>query len=159
MPLFKDSPARVIRAYLYTTNLVVPSPAAGADKVPWVGYLFLKRTQKTHDDAIFIENTTPISDGRDMISGEDFQHHGIMITVRTLDVERGYLRCKAIEAWLTEELGRTTVIINMGQPDERRYMIDNFHVSTPTTPIGVEEESERMRHTLNGLMTFTEIVT
>lgn len=147
-----NSPALVIRKYLISTGVVIDKPPTGLPD--WIVYAHKLSADGTPNNAVGVMNTSPIEGPRDMHSGEKFFHEGIQIMVRSSTQEAGYLKCKAIQLWLSEHLKNTDV--TMGATAVVR--LHAFTITTGVTYVGEEEKLLRHFHSLNGIVAMTETV-
>lgn len=148
------TPADILRAYLLTTGEVVDLPVDPSVPVEslsdWIVYANKMRAERTPDNAVAVVNTAPVKDARAM-RGPLILHDGIQVMVRSRDQVLGFLKCKALENYLSEDLYLQTITL-----DSSTYVLECFSVVVPTTFIGEEEQTERQFHTLNGKFAFRQ---
>ncbi len=142
--LLLDSPARAIQQLLVDLSFgVLPSTAQSASDWP----IFSPIRPDNPDSVIAVNDTAGTSDGRSMIDGEQWEHHGIIITVRSSVSSAAYTKSRAIKNGLDKSVYSTSVTVGSNV-----YLIQS--VSTRPGPIylGFEPKTKRELYTINAVV-------
>lgn len=108
----------------------------------------------TPDNRIVVNDTTPVSDGREMIFGEQIQHDGVQVMVCARDHLTGWPKSKAVRRALDEECYDSAV--TLGGSD---YLVHS--VSTQNLlPLGKGESpsTRRRKFSINALLTYQRVL-
>ncbi len=104
------------------------------------------------DNVITCYDTAARSDGRSMIDGEQWEHHGILIRVRAKDHPTGQAKARAVRKTLDEGVLDYTITIGGSS-----YLVHSFS-GTSIMTLGKEvPSSKRSLFTINCLVTITPL--
>lgn len=141
------SPAKVMQQLLIDLDLAA-SKASG-DPYP----CFYSNQPDTPDNCFTVYNTEGRVQGRDQISGEPLEVHGIQVRLRDTDVETGDNKINLVAQTLSA-VARQDVII-----DSEIFLVHALTQSGNPIYIGLDApNSKRVVWTLNLLMTVTQVV-
>lgn len=138
------SPPEILQKALVALSLgTLPSSSQGSSDWPiWYGTL-----PNDPDNAIFCQGTAGIPDGRIMNDGEQQEHFGVTVTVRSNSYADGYAKARAIKTNLDENILRTSVTVSANV-----YLVHSISTRPGPLAIGKEEASKRELFTINMTM-------
>ncbi len=135
------SPAEVIRWLLVALELGT-DPADGA---AWPVYATNEPNEP--DNCITVYDTTGISDGRSMMDGALWQHHGFQVRVRAKDHHAGWVKADAIRTAMAEQACQRTV-----SRDGKRYLVWSINKIGLVLVLGIDNPtSKRQLFTVNAV--------
>tara|TARA_R110002020_G_scaffold12409_6_gene45512 strand:- start:19518 stop:19967 length:450 start_codon:yes stop_codon:yes gene_type:complete len=109
MAVLTDSPASIVKQYLIDESAGV-DPVTSSDDWPiFVGTL--PDDENVKDKALAVFDTSARKDGRDIETGETFEHFGVQVLIRSNNYVTGWARLKLVMDKLDVALG-TSVIYN-----------------------------------------------
>jgi len=93
MANLSDTSCLILKTYLVAQELFT-LPSSSGD---WPLYeMSLPDGNNVEDNAACVNDSQDVINSRDMSSGENFKHYGIIIQLRALDYETGYLKLKSV---------------------------------------------------------------
>lgn len=138
-----SSPADIIRQLLIDLSL---GSESGNDWPIYTGFLI-----DLPDNAICCYDTAGKLDGR-IMQGEQIEHEGIQVRVRSSSYVEGWEKVKAIAIALDAQR-RSEVSID----SDNVFLIHNISRTGSIIPLGVEETDKRRHHfTVNAITTITK---
>ncbi len=141
------APADVLRQLLIDLGLGVE---AGNTWPIFVGFLN-DEDQNIPANALCVYDTSGKLDGRIMQTGEQVEHPGIQIRIRSLEYPVGFEKAKNITLALDAV---RHVLVTVGAD---LYLIQNVSRAGAIIPLGVESTEQRRFHfTVNAMLTLTE---
>lgn len=147
--MIDHSPAEILMKHLIANGIVFP---VSVPVVAWQAYL--NGFPDTPDKIVGFNDTTGEKDGRLML-GPTIFHPGIQIRTRSeANGQRtGFKKMSEISAFI-DSIKMVTVTFT---GPTKSYKIHACRHTTPVIPIGVEQGNLRFLHSLNLLITITEI--
>lgn len=136
----QHSAADVIRYLMVAQGLGV-LPSAGGSWPIYVG-----TEPETPDNCLTVYNTTPVKDGRYMVSGQVAQHYGVLVRVRGVNQQTIAAKAEEVKAVLTEQVQLATVDVGPSL-----YLVQSLSLASGPIYIGAEPEGERELATVNFL--------
>jgi len=102
------------------------------------------------DECVTVYDATWRADGRDMGAGETYWHYGVQIRLRARLQPAGWLKARAIQVALDQNVDMAKVIVNAGGP--AAYIIQAV-TGTAVMYIGQDvPKTKRHIHTMNPLL-------
>lgn len=143
----RKSPAKIMQKLLIDLGLA--STVASGNTYP----CFFSNEPDSPDNCFTTYNTDGRLQGRDMVSGEPLEVHGVQIRLRDIDVENGDDKLNGVAQRLST-VQRVEVSIG-----SYIFLVHAITQASTVMPIGFEAPvSKRAIWTLNLLMTVTQIV-
>lgn len=105
--LLLHSPADVVRQLLVDLGLGIDY---ADDRTDWA--LFASGEPDLPDNCITVYDTTGLDEGREMVSGERQEHHGLQIRVRSKTQAVGFAKARDISVALDEDVYQETVAVD-----------------------------------------------
>jgi hypothetical protein len=144
------SPADIVRHILI--DLGEGSDPGAGTSAPGAWPVYSPKEPSTPDNVITIKNTTPKLDGRSHVDGEQVEHSGFQVRVRSQDTLVGYPKAASIRKTLNEQAINVVV----------RIASAVYHVQCVSRvsliPLGEESPSSRRTvYTLNGLIVINRV--
>jgi hypothetical protein len=147
------TPATILAAVLIQSNYGVRPSAVPMGQVP-VWPVYVGHLPPTPDEAICIYDTTGYREGRIQYSGETVRKPGWQIRIRSRGYLMGAAVVKAIQRFLD------TIRNFQVDVDSSDYMICTVAQTGDILSLGQEPEAARRENfTLNGTITYRELVT
>jgi hypothetical protein len=148
--MIEHTAAAAMVPYLLSTGLVV---TPGSTK-PFP--LFLNDLPTSPDRAVVISDTDGVDNGRDM-RGTRSRYPGVQIMIRALkNGEGSQLGLRIINA--LDALLKYAVTLPNEEHVDRHYLLSSFQRTSDVLPLGQEEGTSRLLFTVNGLLTYGEIL-
>jgi len=143
--------ATVLARYLISNGIVKLPPA-----IPWPAYVNFMA--ETPNEAIAVVDTLGEMKGREMRGGKVLEKPGINIQIRAMTnpigTNFGLKLCNVLEA-----LNQATVVVPAGGGIvTKTYLVSLFQRTSPVYPLGQEEGGSRFLYSLNGLLTYSEVL-
>lgn len=143
------SPASVMAYYIINELEKMSDPSDGDDWPLYVSHLPDNKNVKTDAGAIY--DTAGTSDIRSM-TGENYEHPGVQIRIRSRVYETGFVKIEDIANALD------TVVQADVEIGDLEYRIYNVSRTSPIASLGVEPGTTRRFHfTINFLLTIREL--
>jgi len=143
------SPAYIVAQYLIGQTLL-SNPGDSGDWHVFVGYL--PDGDNVDHNAVGCIDTSPVKDGRVMMSGETILHYGVQLLLRASDYNTGYSKAETLMRNL-ETI--TEFKVDIGGDT---YIIWNVSPATGVVAIGQDDGSKRWEmFSLNFLVTIEEV--
>lgn len=114
-------------------------------QLPWP--ICFKKEPTTPDNCITVYDTSSQMDGCSMIDGEQLQHYGIQLRIRTDDAKAGYAFAQNMYASVNAQLYSQRVAIDSAVYDVQRLAKLSF-----LSPGSNEPTDKRITYTMNGLL-------
>lgn len=135
------SPAVIIRQFLIDQLM-------GSSVDDWP--IFVSFIPTSPDDALVIYDTAGVNDGRIMRTGEQIEHPGIQVVVRSRDYSVAFSKAKDI-ANAFDSQNKTLVVLS----SEEAYVLVNVSRPGPIQSVGEMVEGNRRWHvlTINAMLT------
>lgn len=142
------SPAEAIREVLVSLG-VGTDPTLGNAWPVYVGDV-----PDTPDQALVVNQTSSILEGRTQTDGETQQHYGIITTIRANDYRTGYTKGNAVASAFDSSIDNTTVTVV-----STSYLIEAVSIRAGgLLYIGVEPEARgRNLFTVNAIVSLYQI--
>ncbi len=138
------SPADVLRWALVQQG-VVTDPTLGTLQT-WPAYVASEPSAP--DDVVTLYDTAGVLHGREHVSGETQEHHGVQVRVRSADHPSGWAKARAVAQVLDTGLYQSTVTIG---PDT--YLLHAVTRTTDVIALGVNvPDTRRDLFTINALI-------
>lgn len=140
----QTSPANIIQQLLKDLQLC-DDPEDSAPQ--WPGYISFLPDEE--DTAICVYDTRGTDDGR-LMTGEQIEHPGVQIRIRTQDYNTGWRKAFDIIEQL-DGVNRLTVALS----SEEAYLLSNVSRTGGIMPMGIDPEDVRRRHnfSINAILT------
>jgi hypothetical protein len=147
-------PADVIASYLISSGFGVVPSQGPTDVWPITVGSMPTDENKNPDNYITVKNTMGVIHGRDMESGETFQHEGILIWLRSKVEQVGYAKVRDIQDFFD----RThRVVVSVGSPAVN-FRIESITRTGPVMPAGQEAGNRRRYfHSANFVTSITQL--
>jgi Bacteriophage minor capsid protein len=166
--LLSDSPADVVRwllVHLGESTIMMPNgqtiPAGLATdpnldpQQPWPCYA--SDEPDGPDSVITVYDTQGRDDGRSMIDGERYEHHGIQIRVRAVTHREGYLKARQIAVAIDQAV--INKYVAFGDGTGRAYNIPCISRTSNVIPLGKDTPNTKRRiFTINAVCPIGELV-
>lgn len=140
-----NSPAEVV-AYLLVARGQCTLGGTGGIWPIFIGY-----TPDSPDDVIVITDTTGAMDGQTQVDGEQCEHHGLQIKVRSKDNPTGYVKIRALAVYVDENILRAGVTVG-----SNTYTVQAINRQGGVLHLGREAGSERDLFSINALVTLRQ---
>lgn len=140
-----SSPAEIIRAALVQVGLVILPRGRGPSTTP----CYVASLPDAPDQVVRIRDMVGLLFGRIQPTGKTLQHHGIKVTIRTLDFT-GYDFANSILNGI-ETLTNFTVVI-AGQ----KHIVQSAYRTTPLIDMGEEVGKKRQLWSFNARVAFAD---
>ena len=142
----EHSPADIIRTLLIDLG-VATTPSADGDWPAYAG-----REPNTPDNVVTVYDTEGTPDGRSMIDGEVWKHHGFQIRLRCNDQYDGWMKIDAIAKALEMSVYLATVSVgDDAGTGSAVYTVYAINRKSGPLSIGTEPESKRFIYTYNAV--------
>lgn len=127
-----DSPSLILQTYLIAQGLFV-APNVGA----WPLFIsHLPDGEDVDDNAGGIFDDAPFLDGR-VMQGENTQHYGLQVKIRSIDYETGWLKGKAILDDF-ESIAKETIVVG-----SNTYTLWSISAKSGVVFMGTEQGTKR----------------
>lgn len=147
-----NSPSSVAAEYITSVLQLLTEPNT---KEAWPLYIgHMPDNKNVRDDAGSIKDSPGTLDGKDMRSGEVYQHFGLQIRIRSTDYEEGWIKVANVAAGLDGIQSGTSIIVN-----GTTYSFWNFSRTSTVIDLGREETGKRReRFAVNFVLAIREEV-
>lgn len=139
------TPADIIRRVLIELGIGADPPA-----VPWPVYS--PTLPSTPDNCMATKNTTPVDGGRDMVTSDRQEAHGVQLTVRATTEAVGYAKAQAAGLAMDKQMNGYAITI-----DAATYHVFTVEKAGGVLPLGKEQNSSRFLYTVNCLVYVRQI--
>lgn len=168
--LLNDSPADVIRWLLVQLGqgiITLPSGliiASGLVTDPSLSPMqawpcYATDEPDSPDSVITVYDTQGRDDGRSMIDGERYEHHGFQIRVRAPTHRIGQLKAQQIKVVLDQAVVHRTVTFNDQNGTSRSYDVPCVSRTSDVIPLGKDTPSTKRRlFTINAVCPIGELI-
>lgn len=143
--MLTHSPRDILRRALIQLGLGADPPA-----VPWP--IYSPTMPPSPDNCIATQNTPNRDGGRDTLTHTRYEDFGVQVMTRATTDDLSDRKAAAIGEAMDSQMQDLTVVIGAST-----YLIHSVTRVGGVNPLGKEANSSRFRHTVNGLMTVTQL--
>ena len=149
--MIEHTGAAVLVKHLITNGIVKLPPAT-----PWPCYV--NGIAENPANAVAVMDQPGVQGGREMRDGLVLEKPGIQIMVRATSNNVGSnFALKLCNVLMTIARAEVTIPAD-GSIPEKTYLIDVFQRTSPPYPLGEEEGGSRQLFSINGLITYGELL-
>lgn len=146
----EHSPAHIIQQLLIDLGEATATASSG----DWP--VFIANEPDSPDSLLSVIDTVGAIDGRNMVSGDIYEHYGVQITIRDATYKLGHKKAREIAKALTEEVQNTVVSIEGVTGTGTDYYLVHNVTHRGILSLGKGPNSDRSFFTLNLLVSLRQ---